>query len=175
MTSFDLDGFVGKLIDASRGANPAQEVRKLMDAAFADPQAVKAATPEFAEDDVILFEDDKVSIWHCRFQPGLHVPPHDHQTPAIIGLYEGTERNSFYEVDGDRLVLKGSKESKPGDVLAIGSEGIHSVEAVGDVPCIGIHVYLSCLTTIERSLFDWESGAAMPFTDDNYGKMKKVG
>ena len=123
---------------------------------------------------MILFEDEKISIWHCRFQPDLHVPPHDHQTPAIIGLYEGTERNSFYEVESDQLVLKGSKDSKPGDVLTIGPEGIHSVEAVGDVPCVGIHVYLSSLTTIERSLFDWSSGAALPFTDENYDKMKKV-
>jgi 3-mercaptopropionate dioxygenase len=175
MTAFDLDAFVDRVKQASRSDSPARNVRKLIDEAFVDPDRLERDLPHFDEDDVILFEDDKVSIWHCRFQPDLHVPPHDHQTPAIIGLYAGTERNSFYEVEGEKLVLKGAKELKPGDVLAIGSEGIHSVKAVGGTPCCGIHVYLSALTVIERSLFDWESGEAMPFSDANYDKMKRVG
>jgi predicted metal-dependent enzyme (double-stranded beta helix superfamily) len=103
------------------------------------------------------------------------VPPHDHQTPAIIGLYEGTERNNFYDVEDGALVLKGSKELTSGDVLVIGSEGIHSVEAAGGKPCCGIHVYLAALTSIDRSLFDWQSGDAVPFSDANYDQMKRVG
>ena len=175
MSQFNLDGFVEQLKEASRGDNPGQVVRNLMDQAFADPSAVKNAVPDFEDDDVILFEDDQVSIWYCHFPPGLHVPQHDHQTPAIIGVYEGVERNAFYEPEADALVLKGSKDLRPGDVLAIGPQGIHSVQAVGDRGSRGIHVYLSALTTIDRSLFDWNSGEAMPFTDANYDKMKREG
>ena len=160
MTSFGLDDFVEQLKAASRSDQPGRNVRHLMDQAFADPKQIEQALPSFEQDDTILFEDEHVSIWHSRFQPGLHVPPHDHQTPAVIGLYKGRERNSFYDVEEGKLTLKGTKELVPGDVLAIGSEGIHSVEALGDQPCSGIHVYLSSLTTIERSLFDWESGKA---------------
>ncbi|MCP4981015.1 MAG: hypothetical protein GY935_11035 [Gammaproteobacteria bacterium] len=50
---------------------------------------------------------------------------------------------------------------------------VHSVEAAdGKQSCV-THGYLAKLTTIERSLFDWESGAASPYTDENYDLMKR--
>jgi predicted metal-dependent enzyme (double-stranded beta helix superfamily) len=59
-------------------------------------------------------------------------------------------------------------------VIALKPEGIHSVVAADNLQCCGIHVYLAKLTTIERSLFDWDSGVAIPYTDENYEKMKRV-
>jgi len=60
------------------------------------------------------------------------------------------------------------------DSIALKPEGIHSVEAADGVQSCGIHVYLAKLTTIERSLFDWASGEACPFNDENYDLMKRV-
>ena len=130
--------------------------------------------PEFADDDEILFQDETVSIWFVRFVPGLHVPPHDHQTTATIGVYEGYEDNHFYLLEDGNLVHKSTKRIGPGDVVAIKPEGIHSVEATEGKPSLGIHIYQAALTKIERSLFDWESGAACPFTDENYDAMKRI-
>ncbi len=73
-----------------------------------------------------------------------------------------------------RLVHKTTRRVAPGDVIALKPEGIHSVEAASGVQSCGIHVYLAKLSTIERSLFDWESGEACPFDDDNYDLMKRV-
>jgi len=115
-----------------------------------------------------------VSIWFVRFMPGIHVPPHDHQTTATIGVYEGAEDNHFYLREPDQLVHKSSRRVGPGEVIALKPDGIHSVEAADNAPSCGIHVYLAKLTTIERSLFDWDSGAACPFTDENYERMKRV-
>jgi predicted metal-dependent enzyme (double-stranded beta helix superfamily) len=106
--------------------------------------------------------------------PGLHVPPHDHQTTATIGVYEGAEDNHFYLREGGQLVHKTTKRVGPGDVIALKPDGIHSVEAADGSQSCGIHVYLARLTTIERSLFDWETGAAMPFNDENYDLMKRL-
>ena len=73
-----------------------------------------------------------------------------------------------------RLVDKSTRRAGPGDVIALKPDGIHSVEsAEGQVTC-GIHVYLAALTKIERSLFDWESGAARTYTDENYDAMKRI-
>ena len=66
-------------------------------------------------------------------------------------------------------------EPKPGDVISLKPDGIHSVEAADGKPSRGIHVYLAKLTQIERSLFDWDSGEPRPFTDDNYYAMKRIG
>ena len=174
MTDFDLDDFILQLRAAAGESEAVQKVRALMKAAFQDPQAIGRAMPGFENDDEVLFEDDSVSIWFVRFMPGLHVPPHDHQTSATIGVYEGAEDNHFYLRQDSRLVHKSTRRVGPGDVIALKPDGIHSVEAANGMQSCGIHVYLDKLTTIERSLFDWETGEAMPFTDDNYDRMKRL-
>ena len=174
MAGFNLDDFVQQLRAAALEGEPIRKVRELMNNAFSDPQAIKDAMPAFDNDDEVIFEDDSVSIWFVRFMPGLHVPPHDHQTTATIGVYEGAEDNHFYLREGGQLVHKTTKRVGPGDVIALKPDGIHSVEAANGSQSCGIHVYLARLTTIERSLFDWESGAAKPFTDENYDLMKRL-
>lgn len=174
MTGFNLDDFILQLRAAARESEPVQEVRVLMNQAFQDPQAISNAMPEFENDDEVLFEDDSVSIWFVRFKPGLHVPPHDHQTTATIGVYEGAEDNYFYLRENGQLVHKSTRRVEPGEVIALKPDGIHSVEAANGKQSCGIHVYLARLTTIERSLFDWETGEAAPFSDDNYDRMKRM-
>ena len=174
MTDFNLDKFIEQLRAAARGNEAKAAVRELMHDAFQQPEAIKTAMPGYESDDEILFEDDTVSIWFVRFPPGVHVPPHDHQTTATIGVYEGAEDNHFYLREPGRLVHKSSRRVCPGDVIALKPDGIHSVEAAEGKPCCGIHVYLAALTTIERSLFDWDSGAACRYTDENYELMKRV-
>ena len=174
MTGFNLDDFIQQLRAAARESEPVQKVRALMNEAFQDPQAISRAMPEFDDDDELLFEDDSVSIWCVRFMPGRHVPPHDHQTTATIGVYEGAEDNHFYLREDGHLVHKSTRRVEPGDVIALRPDGIHSVEAANGKQSCAIHVYLAALTTIERSLFDWETGEATAFTDDNYDRMKRM-
>ena len=173
MTSFDLDSLVSELRAAATEDEPARAVRKLMRGALRDPAAVTAGMPEFENDDEVLFEDDSVSIWFVRFAPGIHVPPHDHRTPAIIGVYDGAEINHFYLREPDRLVHKSTRRVAAGEVIALKPDGIHSVEAADRRPSLGIHVYLAPLTRIERSLFDWHSGAPVPFTDQAFESMTR--
>ena len=174
MPHFDLDRFVQQLREAAGEEEAVKKVRQVMTGAFRDPGAIKSAMPEYETDDEILFEDATVSIWFVRFMPGLHVPPHDHQTTATIGVYDGAENNHFYLREPGRLVYKSTRRVGPGDVIALKPDGIHSVEAADGKPSRGIHVYLAKLTQIERSLFDWDSGEPRPFTDDNYDAMKRV-
>ena len=174
MSDFNLDAFITELRAAAVSEEPIQAVRGLMNEAFKNPQAIKAAMPHYDSDDEVLYEDDTVSIWFVRFVPGLHVPPHDHQTTATIGVYEGAEDNHFYLHENGGLVHKSTRRVMPGDVIALKPDGIHSVEAAEGKQSCGIHVYLDKLTTIERSLFDWDSGEAMPFNDDNYDRLKRV-
>jgi len=174
MAQFNLDDFIQELRVAAATDDAVKRVRQLMTDAFRDPESIQAAMPHYDNDDEVLFEDNSVSIWFVRFVSGLHVPPHDHQTTATIGVYEGAEDNHFYLCEAQQLVHKTSKRVGPGEVIALKPDGIHSVEAAGGAQSCGIHVYLAKLTTIERSLFDWDSGEACPFTDENYERMKRV-
>jgi len=174
MPDFDLESFVLEMRAAARADEPIKKVRDAMTRAFRDPAAIRAAMPEYENDDEILFEDDSVSIWFVRFAPGLHVPPHDHQTTATIGVYAGAEDNHFYLCEPGKLVHKSSRRVGPGEVIAIKPDGIHSVEAADGKDSCGIHVYLAALTKIERSLFDWNSGDVRPYTEENYDAMKRI-
>jgi len=174
MSEFVLEGFVQELRAAALAEEPVKRVRELMEQTFQYPEAIRAAMPVYDSDDEILFEDDSISIWFVRFVPGLHIPPHDHQTTATIGVYEGAEDNHSYLREPGRLVHKTTRRVGPGDVIALKPEGIHSAEAADGVQSCGIHVYLAKLTTIERFLFDWASGEACPFNDENYDLMKRV-
>tara|TARA_R110002096_G_scaffold155272_1_gene319627 strand:- start:7 stop:537 length:531 start_codon:yes stop_codon:yes gene_type:complete len=173
MTAFNLELLVESLRKAALQRDAGQRVRMLMTTAFQNPHSIDAAMPDFAGDEEILFEDDSVSIWYCRFMPGTHVPPHDHQTTATIGVYRGAENNHFYLREQGQLLHKTSRCVGPGEVIAIKPSGIHSVEAANGQPSYAIHVYLAALTQVERSLFDWESGEASPFTDEKFEAMKR--
>ena len=174
----DLNGIssvqdlVQVLRTAAASETPAEAVRSVLENFVEDPQRAKDLLPTFEDNDVILHEDDSVSIWHCRFMPGFAVPAHDHQTHATIAVYDGAERNDFFERGEDGSLSKTHQvELCPGDVAQIGPDDIHAVACAGDTPCQGIHVYLAALTQVDRSLFDIESGEEMKFSDDNYNRL----
>ena len=170
---FELDELVTDLRKAALADNPRAAVKALLRSAVEDPERIRARMPEFEDNDVILHEDETVSIWHCRFMPGQTVPAHDHQMLATIAVYSGAERNDFYEVDPDTGGIRKSSDVvlEAGNVLQIGPNAIHAVGCASEEPCLGIHVYLGALSTVERSLFDTSTGEEMTFSDDNYHRL----
>lgn len=167
-----LDELVAALREAAVLDDAAKRVKSLLEAAVAAPEDFAAGLPAFADNDTILFEDETVSIWHCHFEPGSTVPPHDHQMTATIGLYQGLEQNHFFRRDAQGRAQRDSSVSlRPGEVLQMAPGAIHAVSGGEPDGCSGIHVYLGRLTTVERSLFDPDSGERMDFSDDNYQRL----
>lgn len=173
MGGFDLDQFVTSLRDAAKQGEAPRRVRDLMLEAFRDPDAVAAAMTGFSGEEEILFEDESLSVWYVGFDARKHVPPHDHLVDATIGVYRGEEINHFYLVDDSGLVRKTSKHMSAGDVISLRPDTIHSVETADSDWSYGIHVYLGPLSTISRSLYDWDSGEPIPFDDDNYARLER--
>lgn len=172
---FDLDALVSRLRAAASGASARAEIKTILEETVKDPDHVRAGMPDFEENDVILYEDDAVSIWHCRFMPGVAVPAHDHQMSATIAVYRGIERNDFFAAGSEGEISKSSEVTlAAGDVLQIGPSAIHAVACTSEEPCCGIHVYLGRLTTVERSLFDTKKGEVMSYSDDNYNRLTRA-
>ena len=170
--TFSIEQLVEELKAASKATSAVAQVRTIMERVFGAPEAVAMHMPDYAEDDVVLYEDDDISIWHCRFQPGVPVPPHDHQVSATIGVYKGTERNDFYKAGADGIVAGNGVDMTPGSVLSIGPSAIHSVVCTSAEPSCGIHVYHGPLTRIDRHLFDLNAGETLPFTEDAYQRLR---
>ena len=172
MGKFDLDQLVSDLRAAALDATPHVAVKAVLEDVVKDTDAMIAGIPNYQENDVILFEDDTVSIWHSRFMPGKTVPAHDHQMLATIGVYRGAELNTFYERTAEGgLEQLSAVELEAGKVLQIGPKAIHAVGCASPDPCCGIHVYLGKLTEVQRSIFNMESGEELAFTDENYQKL----
>ena len=170
--AFDVDYLVSQLKDAVEAESPSARVKSILEEEMKNPDRVAAGMPDFEEDEVVLFEDDQISIWFCRFRPGKTVPPHDHQMMATIGVYSGAERNKFFENDPQGTIRESSEVVvSTGEVLQIGPSAIHAVNCASTDPCCGIHVYLGRLTEVKRSLFDIPNGQRMEFTDENYQQL----
>lgn len=170
---FSYDQFVDDVRAAAGQVNADQAIAALMARQVRDPDEVLAATPMDDEDECHLFEDDSVSIWHCRFQPDEVLPPHEHLLNVHIAGFAGVERNLLFRRQGgvvqpDRIVDVG-----PGDVISLTPGDVHAVWADGGRPSYALHVYLGPLMKLKRNLFDWQSGEPVPFSADAFDQMKR--
>ena len=169
---FNIDQLIDELKSAALSADAKAQVKSILKRAVQAPQWVAATIPDYADDDVILFENDLISIWHCRFPINLSVPAHDHQMVATIAVYQGAERNVMW-VNSDTGGIEQKSEIlvNAGDVLQLGPNAIHSVSSAVGVDSCAIHVYLGKLTTVKRSLFDTKKGTVLQFDDENYQRL----
>jgi len=171
--AFTFDQFVTDVRAAAAQPDANAAVRALLSAVVVDPDAIFRVSPEGGEDEVMLFEDETVSIWHCRFQPHVMMPPHEHKLDVHIGGYAGSEKSLLFAREDGALAYRGSKVVGPGEVLSLGPQAIHAVIAEGEAPSLALHVYMGPLMQLTRGLFDWETGEEVDFTLENFEAMKR--
>lgn len=171
--SFSYEAFIAAAREAAVSYDPAKAVRALLKQTVTDPEILAKSIPAQNEDEIMLFEDETVSIWTCIFQPYVVMPPHEHKMPVHVGCFKGSEKSYLYRRDGNVLKHITTKVVQPGDVFSMGGDGIHAVTADGDEYCHALHVYTGPLMQVKRSLFDWDTGAEVDFTMDNFHTMKR--
>ena len=118
--------------------------------------------------DRTLFEDDTVTVVVVETEPGHVQPPHDHAMCAVIGVFEGGERNRFYRRTGHRARLATRRVVRPAEVIALRERTVHAISAEAGERCRALHVYLGPLGARPRSLFHPETGIEEPFDFDSY-------
>jgi predicted metal-dependent enzyme (double-stranded beta helix superfamily) len=119
--------------------------------------------------DVILYEDSTVTVVLVDTLPGVLQPPHDHLMPAVIGMFQGCEQQRFWARTADGVTPATGRDLHAGEVLSIGTEGIHAI-GTSDEIARGVHVYLGSLSTIDRSVFHPETLEEQPLTLDLYNE-----
>lgn len=102
--------------------------------------------------------------------PGRGVPPHDHDTWAVVVGVDGTERNLFWQRLDDALLpgyaelqLMGERCITDGEALLLPSGSIHSVINETEHTSLSFHVYGRHLNFTERRQFDPENNLERPF------------
>jgi len=90
--------------------------------------------------------DGSFSIVALVWLPGQETPIHDHVSWCVVGVHEGQEYATNYELRsgaGERwLIESGNEVSPPGSTCALTPPGdIHKVVNNGDQLAISLHVY----------------------------------
>jgi predicted metal-dependent enzyme (double-stranded beta helix superfamily) len=114
--------------------------------------------------------DHTIAIFAAAWLPGRGAPPHNHGTWAVLVGVVGAERNTFWTRvdDGSRpghaeLRRFEDRVLRPGDVLTLQPDSIHSVLNETDSITVSFHVYGKHVNHTERSQFDPEHGTEKAF------------
>ena len=128
----------------------------------------EAFTPRkdrFAMNLIHMPKDESFSIIGGVWYPGQTTPIHDHLTWALIGVYDGEEREALFRRTDDGSNPKVAKIEKvsekinaKGHVTVLGHRGIHRVDNISGKPTTSIHVYGRDIGHAERHSYDPVTG-----------------
>jgi len=110
-------------------------------------------------------DDEEYSIIAGVWRPGQTTPIHDHLTWALIGVYEGEERETLFRRVDDgtnlkkaKLVQVSERSNKKGHVTVLGHTGIHRVDNVSLKAALSVHIYGRDIGNTERHSYDPVTG-----------------
>lgn len=174
MTPAIIENFVELARIAAASDSPTSTIRDLLKSSMSKADDIADAIASLEDDEVMLFEDETCSIWTCRYDPDVVLAPHEHCMSVHIAVYRGAEIEVLYKRESGRLKHGGNKVISAGEVASLGPDAIHAISAEGLGQSHAIHVYEGPLTAVKRSLFDWNSGAEVDFTIENFHAMQRV-
>jgi 3-mercaptopropionate dioxygenase len=138
-----------------------------------DSVPTEAFTPRkdrFAMNLLQMPDDEAYSIIGGVWHPGQTTPIHDHLTWALIGVYEGEEREALFRRidDGSNPKLAGIQQiservNKKGHVTVLGHSGIHRVDNISLKPTTSVHIYGRDIGNAERHSYDPVTGEISRF------------
>jgi len=109
--------------------------------------------------------DEAFSIIGGVWRPGQTTPIHDHLTWALIGVYDGEEREALFRRTDDgsnpkiaRIQQVSERVNQKGHVTVLGHAGIHRVDNVSLKPTSSVHVYGRDMGNTERHSYDPVTG-----------------
>jgi predicted metal-dependent enzyme (double-stranded beta helix superfamily) len=128
----------------------------------------EAFTPRkdrFAMNLIHMPNDELFSIIGGVWHPGQTTPIHDHLTWALIGVYDGEEREALFRRTDDgsnpkiaKIEKDSEKVNTKGHVTVLGHRGIHRVDNISGKPTTSIHVYGRDIGHAERHSYDPVTG-----------------
>ena len=98
--------------------------------------------------------DGAFSLVALVWLPGQATAIHDHLSWCVVGVHEGAEHETRYDLTGDgHLVESGRAVANPGDVAGLLPPGdIHRVHNSGATTAISLHVYGADLSLVGSSI-----------------------
>jgi len=163
----DIDTCVRKY---SNESEVLREIKRLLEKLIRIPGSVpsEAFTPRkdrFAMNLIHMPSDELFSIIGGVWHPGQTTPIHDHLTWALIGVFDGEEREALFRRTDDgsnpkiaKIEKVSEKINTKGHVTVLGHRGIHRVDNISGKPTTSIHVYGRDIGHAERHSYDPVTG-----------------
>jgi len=172
---FDPDQLIFDCKAALDSGQAMRNVRDVVARAVSEPGAVIRSLGEPEQGGVqTLYRASDLTIINVLWRPDMILMPHNHEMWAVIGVYSGREDNILWRRlpdDAGRIEAAGARSLSEGDVLAFGSDVIHSV--INPIPRVtgAIHVYGGDFFGVARSEWDPESLRERPYDMDKVLRM----
>lgn len=176
---FDVQAFIEDCKRAVQSDDPQGQVRRLMEAAFADREAVRQALAEAAppKDVAPLYADENLTVLRV-FTPANFISPiHNHLMWVMIGILDGEEKNTLYRrtPDGGLEIEREVVLTPETGIFSLRADAIHAIETPAEQPMSGLHVYGgNILQRSSRSAWDPQTLAEVPYNYDRLMEFCKV-
>jgi predicted metal-dependent enzyme (double-stranded beta helix superfamily) len=168
---FDKERFIEDCRAAARGNDAQAAIRELVARAVSEPAQVVRSFGEPTRSGIeTVYRGEDVTILNLCWGPQMFVRPHDHRVWAVIGIYGGCERNTFFRRAERGLTQHGTKELSARDTVALSASVIHAVTNPLDQLTSAIHVYGGDFFAVARSEWDPETHAEKPYDVENTRK-----
>jgi 3-mercaptopropionate dioxygenase len=149
----------------------AQLLSDLLDGGYRlPPEFIRPSPERHVTYPLYIAPDESWCLASVVWNVGQRTPVHGHETWGVVGIYSGSEREIRYvkpapAAVGGALTSAGEHMWERGQVTVCCTtdDDVHAVEAVGDEPTVGIHVYGGNIGTIERASYDPATGAVRWF------------
>jgi predicted metal-dependent enzyme (double-stranded beta helix superfamily) len=162
--TFQLETFVDDCHRALAEATPQLAIREVLDRALSQPEEVVRALGEpNAAAITPLHHSPELTILNVVWAPRMSIYPHNHQMWALIGLYGGSEDNTFYRRGPAGLSVVSGKQLATKETAALGSTVIHSVSNPLDRFTGAIHIYGGDFFAVSRSEWDPDTLEERPY------------
>ncbi len=165
---FDKDEFVTECLTAVRSGDGAHRaVKEIVERTVAVPSRIESEVGDGADGPMMTVwcRSDELTVLHIVWPPEVELFAHDHNMWAVIGVYGGREDNQFYRrLDDGRVEPHTGKTITSSEVLALGSEVVHSVTNPTREWTAALHVYGGEFFTTPRTM--WNKDTLQPMVYD---------
>jgi len=157
---FKLERFIEECHEVLREQSPQAAMNELMRRTVSEPGAVAAELGEPSEGGIaVIHRSAELTVLNVVWAPEMSINPHNHCMWAVIGVYGGTEDNTFFRRAGPRFEQVGGRSIAERDTLTLGEHGVHAVRNSLARLTGGLHVYGGDFLGADRRVWDPETWA----------------
>ena len=161
---FDKEALISDCLHAVRAEKDGQRaVREILFRTLEKPGPVAESIGKDEGGLEVLFSSPELTVLNVIWAPRMKIMPHEHRMWAVIGIYGGAEDNTMFKRGPERIVASGARTIRESDVLALGTDAIHSVANPERTFTGAIHIYGGDFVNQPRSQWDPETLREQPF------------